>query len=162
MEIKVVNNSNNELPKYATALSAGMDIRAFITGPESFKEFGGDESYYCKSENQIVIAPMSRVMVDTGIFMALPQGYEMQVRSRSGLSLKEGLMVVQGVGTIDADYRGECKVCLINLSKEPAFINGGDRIGQFVFKKFEQAEWNQQATLEETERKGGFGHTGKQ
>ncbi len=144
MEIKVINKSKHPLPQYATAQSAGMDLRANLSEP-------------------IVLKPLQRCLVPTGLFMALPAGYEAQVRPRSGLALKKGVTVLNTPGTIDADYRGEVGVILINLSGEDFVIEDGERIAQMVIARHEQAEWNEVELLEETERgAGGFGHTGKQ
>lgn len=144
MEIKVINRSKHPLPQYATAQSAGVDLRANLSEP-------------------IVLKPLHRCLVPTGLFMALPAGYEAQVRPRSGLALKKGVTVLNTPGTIDADYRGEVGVILINLSGEDFVIEDGERIAQMVIARHEQAEWNEVEILEETERgAGGFGHTGKQ
>ena len=144
IKIKIVNTSANSLPAYATSGSSGMDIRADITVPKT-------------------LAPMERALVPTGIFVEIPDGYEVQVRPRSGLAVKQGITCLNTPGTIDADYRGEIKVILINLSQEDQVIQPGDRIAQLVLQKVEQAEWNQVEKLEATERNaGGFGHTGKQ
>ena len=142
MEIKIINNSKHPLPQYATALSAGVDLRANIDAP-------------------IVLQPMQRVLVPTGLFMALPEGYEAQVRPRSGLALKKGITVLNTPGTIDADYRGEIGVILVNLSDAPFEITDGERIAQMVIARHERAEWAEVDTLDVTERgAGGFGHTG--
>lgn len=143
MKIKVINKSGNALPRYATLQSAGLDLQANIEEP-------------------ITIGSLERVMVPTGLFIALPEGYEAQVRPRSGLAAKHGITVLNSPGTIDADYRGEIKVVLVNLSKEAFTINNGERIAQMVVAKCEQAEWVQVETLDTTERgEGGFGHTGR-
>ncbi len=143
MKIQVINKSKHPLPKYATSLSAGMDLRANIDAP-------------------IVLKPLQRCLVPTGIFMALPEGYEAQVRPRSGLAIKKGISVLNSPGTIDADYRGEVCVILVNLSSEEFVIEDGERIAQMVIARYEQAEWQDVDVLEETERgAGGFGHTGK-
>ena len=143
MIVKIVNKSNNALPAYETAASAGMDLRAFLEKP-------------------VTLVPMARALISTGLFMEIPEGYEGQVRPRSGLAAKHGITVLNSPGTIDADYRGEIKVILVNLSAEPFVINSGERIAQMIFARCEQAEWLQQKTLSETERgAGGFGHTGK-
>ncbi len=143
MKIKIVNNSNNALPSYETAQSAGMDLRAFISEP-------------------ILLKPFQRVLVSTGLFIELPLGYEAQIRPRSGLAIKHGITVLNSPGTIDADYRGEIKVILINLSNEDFHISNGDRICQMVIAKHEKTEFDQVEVLESTERgAGGFGHTGK-
>ncbi|MBP3717878.1 MAG: dUTP diphosphatase [Paludibacteraceae bacterium] len=143
MKIKVINKSGNALPRYATLQSAGLDLQANIEVP-------------------ITIGSLERVMVPTGLFIALPEGYEAQIRPRSGLAAKHGITVLNSPGTIDADYRGEIKVVLVNLSKEAFTINNGERIAQMVVAKCEQAEWEQVETLDTTERgEGGFGHTGR-
>lgn len=145
MKVKIVNKSNNNLPAYETVCSAGMDLRAYLP------------------EGPIVIKPMQRVLVPTGLFMEIPEGYEGQVRPRSGLAIKSGITVLNTPGTIDADYRGEVKIILINLSDTDFTINSGDRIAQIVFARCEQMEMVSVETLSETERgAGGFGHTGKQ
>ncbi len=142
MEIKIINKSKHPLPQYATALSAGVDLRANIDAP-------------------IVLQPMQRVLVPTGLFIALPEGYEAQVRPRSGLALKKGITVLNTPGTIDADYRGEIGVILVNLSDAPFEITDGERIAQMVIARHERAEWAEVDTLDVTERgAGGFGHTG--
>lgn len=142
MEIKIINKSKHPLPQYATALSAGVDLRANIDAP-------------------IVLQPMQRVLVPTGLFIALPEGYEAQVRPRSGLALKKGITVLNTPGTIDADYRGEIGVILVNLSDAPFEITDGARIAQMVIARHERAEWAEVDTLDVTERgAGGFGHTG--
>ncbi len=145
MKVKIVNKSNNNLPAYETVCSAGMDLRAYLP------------------EGPIVIKPMQRVLVPTGLFMEIPEGYEGQVRPRSGLAIKSGITVLNTPGTIDADYRGEVKIILINLSDTDFTINSGDRVAQIVFARCEQMEMVSVETLSETERgAGGFGHTGKQ
>lgn len=142
MKVQIINKSRHPLPQYATALSAGVDLRANISEP-------------------ITLQPMQRVMVPTGLFIALPAGYEAQVRPRSGLALKKGITVLNSPGTIDADYRGEICIILINLSDEPFVINDGERIAQMVVARHEQAEWIEVEELSVTERgAGGFGHTG--
>ena len=142
MEIRVINKGRQPLPEYATAQSAGLDLRANI-------------------EEAIVINPMERKLVGTGLFMALPPGYEAQVRPRSGLALKHGITVLNSPGTIDADYRGELKVLLVNLSNEPFVVNEGERIAQLVIAKHEKAEFKLVEELDDTERgAGGYGHTG--
>ena len=142
MKIDIINNSHHPLPEYATAQSAGMDLRANIT-------------------ESIVLQPMERVLVPTGLYIALPAGCEAQVRPRSGLALKHGITVLNAPGTIDADYRGEIGVLLINLSNIPFEIADGERIAQLVIASCEQAEWNPVNALDDTERgDGGYGHTG--
>ena len=142
MEVKVINKSNNPLPKYSTTQSAGMDLRAFITEP-------------------IILGVLDRALIPTGLYIEMPEGYEAQVRPRSGLSIKYGVTVINSPGTIDADYRGEICVELINLSNKSYTIESGERIAQLVFNKYEQAEFIEVEELSETERgEGGFGHTG--
>lgn len=142
MEIKVINKGRQPLPEYATLLSAGLDLRANI-------------------EESIVLRPMERQLIGTGLYIALPPGYEAQVRPRSGLALKHGITVLNTPGTIDADYRGEVKVLLINLSAEPFTVNEGERIAQMVIARHEHAELTLVEELDETERgAGGYGHTG--
>lgn len=143
MQVKVINRSKHTLPAYATEQSAGLDLRANIDAP-------------------IVLKPLERALVPTGIFIALPEGYEAQIRPRSGLAAKHGVTVLNSPGTIDADYRGEIKVILVNLSNEPFTIEDGERVCQMVVAKYEQVSWNEVDVLGETERgDGGFGHTGK-
>lgn len=142
MNVQIINKSHHPLPHYATTQSAGMDIRANLDQP-------------------IVLKPLQRCLVPTGLFMALPEGYEAQIRPRSGLALKKGVTVLNTPGTIDADYRGEVGIILINLSQEDFVIEDGERIAQMVIAKYEQAEWVAVDVLEETERgAGGFGHSG--
>ena len=144
MKIKIVNRSHHALPQYATALSAGLDLRANL-------------------EEDITLQPMERRLVPTGLSIALPEGYEAQVRPRSGLPLKHGITLLNTPGTIDADYRGEIGVIMVNLSDTPFNIADGDRIAQLVIARYEQAEWEAVEALDSTERgDGGFGHTGKQ
>lgn len=143
MKIKVINKSNFDLPQYETKASAGLDLKANI-----------DET--------ITLKPLERTLVKTGLFIEIPEGYEAQVRPRSGLAFKNGVTVLNAPGTIDADYRGEVGVILINLSNDAFTIQPGDRIAQIVFAKFEQADWNDVDALTETVRgEGGFGSTGK-
>ena len=142
MKVQIINKSKHALPAYATDLSAGMDLRANIDAP-------------------IELQPLGRTLVPTGLFMALPAGYEAQVRPRSGLAIKKGITVLNSPGTIDADYRGEVCVILVNLSNEPFTITDGERIAQMVIARHEQVEWSEVQALDETERgAGGFGHTG--
>jgi dUTP pyrophosphatase len=144
MQIKIINRSHHALPKYETSLSAGMDLRAYLP------------------DGPVTLNPMERTLVKTGLFMELPASYEAQVRPRSGLALKKGITVLNSPGTIDADYRGEICVILINLSNEPFVINDGERIAQMVIARHEQAEIVEVQELSDTERgTGGFGHTGK-
>ncbi len=142
MKVQIINKSKHQLPSYATALSAGMDLRANIDEP-------------------IVLQPLQRALIPTGLFMALPEGYEAQVRPRSGLAIKKGVTVLNSPGTVDADYRGEVCVILVNLSNEPFTITDGERIAQMVIARHEQVEWREVESLDETDRgAGGFGHTG--
>lgn len=142
MKIKIINHSENSLPAYETTGSAGMDLRANLT-------------------EAVILHPLERKLIPTGLFIELPQGYEAQVRPRSGLAAKKGLTVLNSPGTIDSDYRGEIKVILINLSNEPQTIETGERIAQMIISHFEQISWEQVQELEITERgAGGFGHTG--
>ncbi|CCQ93064.1 Deoxyuridine 5'-triphosphate nucleotidohydrolase [[Clostridium] ultunense Esp] len=142
MEIKVVNKSPFPLPNYKTKGSAGMDLYANIDEP-------------------IVIKPLERVLMPTGLYISIPNGYEAQIRARSGLALKHGISLANGIGTIDSDYRGEIGVILVNLSKEEYTINRGDRIAQLVVIKYERAKFIEVNALDSTDRgKGGFGHTG--
>ncbi|MBO4596299.1 MAG: dUTP diphosphatase [Bacteroidaceae bacterium] len=143
MKVQIINKSHHALPAYATGLSAGMDLRANITEP-------------------IVLKPLQRCLVPTGLSIALPEGYEAQVRPRSGLALKKGITVLNSPGTIDADYRGEIGVVLVNLSDTEFVIEDGERIAQMVVARYEQVEWEAVETLSETERgEGGFGHSGR-
>jgi dUTP pyrophosphatase len=143
-QVQIVNKSHHSLPEYATSGSSGMDIRAFLPAP-------------------ILMKPMERVLVPTGLFMAIPENMEVQIRPRSGLAIKQGITCLNTPGTIDADYRGEIKVILINLSQEVQTIQDGYRIAQMVFQKVEKVNWELVQQLETTERgEGGFGHTGKQ
>lgn len=142
MKVKIINKSKHALPNYATPLSAGMDIRANIEAP-------------------ITLEPLERKLIPTGLYIELPQGYEAQIRPRSGLAIKKGISILNSPGTIDADYRGEICVILINLSKEPFIIEDGERICQMVIAQHEQVSWEEVEILGETERgAGGFGHTG--
>ena len=143
MKVKVINRSRFDLPRYATPLSAGMDVRANI-----------DEA--------VILRPLERAMIPTGLSIELPEGYEMQIRPRSGLAAKHGITVLNSPGTIDADYRGEIRVILVNLSNEEFRIEAGERIAQMVVARHEQVEWELTEELAESERgEGGFGSTGK-
>jgi dUTP pyrophosphatase len=143
IELSIINTSNNPLPTYQTKQAAGVDLMAFLEGP-------------------LVIEPMDRVLVGTGLYIALPEGYEAMIRPRSGMAFKHGITVINTPGTIDADYRGELKIALINLSKEAFTIHNGDRIAQMVVNKYEQVAFKITDSLDETERgSGGYGHTGK-
>ena len=142
MQIQIVNKSHHKLPQYATALSAGLDIRANLDSP-------------------ITLKPLGRALVPTGLFIALPQGYEAQIRPRSGLAIKKGITVLNSPSTIDADYRGEICIILVNLSSDDFVIEDGERICQMVIARHEQAVWEEVEVLDQTERgEGGFGHTG--
>jgi dUTP pyrophosphatase len=142
-KVQIVNNSHHPLPVYATTGSSGMDVRAFLT-------------------SSITLDPMQRCLIPTGLSLAIPENWEAQIRPRSGLAIKQGITCLNTPGTIDADYRGEIKVILINLSQEPQTINDGDRIAQMVFQSVEKADWELVVALDETQRgAGGFGHTGK-
>jgi dUTP pyrophosphatase len=142
MNVKIVNRSGNSLPEYSTALSAGMDLRANL-----------DEA--------VLLKPMERRLIPTGLFMELPGGFEAQIRPRSGLALKKGISVLNTPGTIDADYRGEIGIILINLSAEEFVVNHGERICQMIINRVEMIDWSEVESLEESERgAGGFGHTG--
>ena len=142
VKIKVINKSHHPLPQYATALSAGMDLRANIAEP-------------------VTLRPLERRLIPTGLYIALPPGFEAQIRPRSGLALKHGLTVLNTPGTIDADYRGEVMVLLVNFSAEDFVVADGERIAQMIIARHEQAEWEETEALDETERgAGGYGHTG--
>jgi dUTP pyrophosphatase len=144
IEVRIVNKSSNALPEYATAGSSGMDIRADLTNP-------------------VHLQPLERILVPTGLFIELPAGYEAQIRPRSGMAIKQGITCLNTPGTIDADYRGEIKIILINLSQEEQVISHGDRVAQMVIQPVEKIRWMAAEQLEVTERNaGGFGHTGKQ
>jgi len=142
MKVRIINRSGNELPQYATALAAGMDVRA-------------------ANEEPVVLAPMQRAVVPTGLYLEIPAGYEVQVRPRSGLAAKKGVTVLNAPGTIDADYRGEVCVILVNLGSEDFVIEKGERIAQLVLARYERIEWEPSDSLEASERgAGGFGSTG--
>ena len=142
MKVQVINKSKHQLPQYATGQSAGMDIRANLDEP-------------------IVLKPLQRCLVPTGLYIALPKGFEAQIRPRSGLALKKGIGVLNSPGTIDADYRGEVGIIVLNSSDKPFTIEDGERICQMVVKEYCRVEWNEVDSLDETERgAGGFGHTG--
>lgn len=142
IDVNIVNTSHHPLPAYATTGAAGLDIRAFLSEP-------------------VTLEPLGRALIPTGIYMAVPAGYECQVRPRSGLAAKHGITVLNSPGTIDSDYRGEIKVILVNLSAEPFVIADGERIAQLVIAPYQQVNWTPVDTLDETERAaGGFGHTG--
>lgn len=144
MKVKIVNKSHHPLPGYATLLSAGMDIRANLSEPVELK-------------------PLERKLIPTGIYISLPDGYEAQMRPRSGLAIKHGITLLNTPGTIDADYRGEIGIILVNLSADPFIINDGERICQMVITTHSKIDWQEVELLDETERgAGGFGHTGKQ
>ena len=142
VQIKVVNKSRHALPEYATLLSAGMDLRANISEP-------------------VILKPLERKLIPTGLYMALPPGYEAQVRPRSGLAFKHGISVLNTPGTIDADYRGEVKVLLVNFSNDDFIVEDGERVAQMIVARHEKGEWVETDILDETERgEGGYGHTG--
>ena len=142
MQVRITNHSKHALPAYQTIASAGMDLRANL-------------------EEAVTLKPLERTLISTGLFMELPAGYEAQIRPRSGLAYKHGITVLNSPGTIDADYRGEIKILLVNISAEAFVINDGERIAQMVIARHEQAEWLQVEALSETERgAGGFGHSG--
>lgn len=143
MQVKVINQSKHPLPAYQTVLSAGLDLRANLEGP-------------------VTLGPLERALIGTGLFMELPAGFEAQIRPRSGLAYKHGLTVLNTPGTIDADYRGEIKVLLVNLSNEAFVVEDGERIAQMVVAKHEQVQWEETSAVSETVRgAGGFGSTGK-
>ena len=142
MEVKVINKSNNPLPEYSTSQSAGMDLRAFITEP-------------------VILGVIDRALIPTGLYIEMPEGYEAQVRPRSGLAIKHGITVLNSPGTVDADYRGEICVELVNLSNTPFTVEPGERIAQLVFSKYEKSDFIEVEELSKTERgTGGIGHTG--
>jgi len=142
MEVKIVNHSNNALPEYSTPYSAGMDLRASL-------------------DRQLTLKPLQRALIPTGLYIELPKGFEAQIRPRSGLALKKGISVVNTPGTIDADYRGEIGIILINLSGEDFVVKNGERICQMVINKVESIQWTQVESLVDSKRgAGGFGHTG--
>ena len=142
MKVCVVNKSNHRLPEYSTPMSAGVDLKANISEP-------------------ITLGPLQRTLIPTDLYMAIPEGYELQIRSRSGLAIKNGIFCLNSPGTIDADYRGNVGVILANFSDTPFMINPGDRIAQAVLNKIKKIEWKEVTTLDETERGiGGFGHSG--
>jgi dUTP pyrophosphatase len=143
MKVKIVNKSQNNLPFYSTMQSAGMDLRADLAEP-------------------LVLKPMERKLIPTGLFIQLPDGYEAQIRPRSGLAINKGVTVLNSPGTIDADYRGEIKIILINLSQEDFIVNQGERIAQMIISSYKQIVWEEVIQLDDSERgEGGFGHTGK-
>ncbi len=144
VHVKIINSSSNPLPEYSTGSSAGMDVRASLSQP-------------------VVLNPGKRALIPTGLRIELPEGYEMQIRPRSGLALKHGISVLNSPGTIDADYRGEIGIILANLGEEPFTVNPGDRIAQMVLSRYSSVKWDESASLSETLRgDGGFGHTGKE
>jgi len=143
MKIKIINKSKHSLPEYKTKLSVGMDIRANL-------------------DEDLLLKPLERALIPTGIYVEIPEGYELQIRPRSGMAINYGLTILNTPGTIDPDFRGEIKIIVINLSNENIIIKDGDRIGQIILKKYEVIEWEEVERLNETERgEGGFGHTGK-
>lgn len=143
MKVQIINKSRHELPAYETKQSAGMDLRANLAEP-------------------VVLKPLQRALIPTGLYIALPDGYEAQIRPRSGLALKKGITLLNAPGTIDADYRGEIGIIMVNLSNEDFTVEDGERIAQMIIARYEQTEWELVEVLDETERgAGGFGHTGK-
>jgi dUTP pyrophosphatase len=143
MKIRIVNNSDSELPEYSTVNSAGMDLHAFLDKP-------------------LILKPLERKLIPTGLFIELPEGYEAQIRPRSGLALKYGITILNTPGTIDSDYRGEIGIILINLSKDNFTVKNGDRIGQMIICRYEKVNWDKVESINMTTRgKGGFGHTGR-
>lgn len=141
--VRIINKSGQPLPSYATSGSAGLDLRAAIDEP-------------------VILGSLERALIPTGLYLAIPEGYEVQIRPRSGLALKHGVTVLNTPGTIDSDYRGEIRVTLVNLSREPFTIEPGERICQMILARYEQVDWEEVEVLEETERgAGGFGHTGR-
>lgn len=142
LTVKIINKSGHPLPAYETPSSAGMDVRAFLTGP-------------------VVLQPLERALIPTGLYMQLPQGYECQIRPRSGLALKKGITILNTPGTVDADYRGEIGIIVINLSNEPFTINDGERICQMVITRYSHVKWESVERIDETKRgEGAFGHSG--
>lgn len=142
IKVKIINRSHHQLPAYETHGAAGMDVRAFLKEP-------------------VVLQPLERALIPTGLYMQLPQGYECQIRPRSGLAYRHGITIANAPGTVDADFRGEIKVILLNLSNEPFTVNDGERVCQMVIAKYEKVSWEQVDRIDETERgDGGFGHTG--
>tara|TARA_B110000037_G_C16995409_1_gene454864 strand:- start:267 stop:701 length:435 start_codon:yes stop_codon:yes gene_type:complete len=142
IDLSIINKSNNPLPKYQTKQSAGLDLCAFL-------------------DEELILKPMDRKLIGTGLFIALPEGFEAMIRPRSGMAFKHGITVINSPGTIDADYRGEIKIALVNLSQENFTIKNGDRVAQMVVNKYEQVSFNLTDSLDDTERgEGGYGHTG--
>ena len=142
IDLSIINKSNNPLPKYQTKQSAGLDLCAFL-------------------DDELILKPMDRKLIGTGLYIALPEGFEAMIRPRSGMAFKHGITVINSPGTIDADYRGEIKIALVNLSQENFTIKNGDRVAQMVVNKYEQVSFNLTHSLEDTERgAGGYGHTG--
>jgi dUTP pyrophosphatase len=142
IELSIINKSNNSLPKYQTKQSAGLDLCAFL-------------------DEELILKPMDRKLIGTGLYIALPEGFEAMIRPRSGMAFKHGITVINSPGTIDADYRGEIKIALVNLSQENFTIKNGDRVAQMVVNKYEQVSFNLTDSLDDTERgEGGYGHTG--
>ena len=166
-QVKVVNNSNNPLPKYETEGAAAMDIRAYLPTPKNgeYKEFKGSGFEVNVSEKgnlSIILKPLGRVLIPSGIHVELPEGTVLDVRARSGLAIKHGIIIVNGVGSVDEDYRGDVGVILGNISNQDFVINNGDRIGQILLHRYEKIGWENVLVLNDTKRgEGGFGHTGK-
>lgn len=166
MKVNVINKSNNQLPQYETAGAAGLDIRvdlSHVTPDNGIKVFGDAEVIWSGEGHSIPmirLAPMSRALVPTGLFVAIPEGYQMSLRPRSGISIKQAITLINAVGLIDSDYRNEIMVPVINLNTEDVFIEDGERICQALLEPVYHIEWNKVDSLDETERKGGFGSTG--
>lgn len=166
MKVQVINISENKLPKYETSKSAGMDIRADFSrvSPENPIKVYGDAEIIFKGEahakTMLRLDPGARALIPTGIFTAIPEGFEVQLRPRSGLAINKGLNLINCIGTIDSDYRAEWGIPLVNQGLEAVWLEDGERICQAVLNKVEQIEWEEVRSLNETDRKGGFGHTG--
>lgn len=167
MKVNVINKSNNQLPQYETIGAAGLDIRvdlSRVTPDNGIKVFGDAEVIWSGEGHSIPmirLAPMSRALVPTGLFVAIPEGYQMSLRPRSGISIKQAITLINAVGLIDSDYRNEIMVPVINLNTEDVFIEDGERICQALLEPVHKIEWNKVDSLDKTDRKGGFGSTGK-
>lgn len=166
MKVQIINKSENQLPKYETPQSAGMDIRADFSRvtPENPVKIYGDGEIIFKGDlhnvTMLRLEPGSRALIPTGLFTKIPEGYEVQLRPRSGLAIKKGLTLINSIGTIDSDYTSEWGILVVNLGLETIWIENGERICQAILNKVEHIEWDTVDKLEETQRKGGFGHTG--
>lgn len=163
MKVKVINISENKLPKYETPGSAGLDLRVDLSRivEHPIKAYGDVKIIWTAPSTPIVaIAPMGRALLPTGLFTAIPEGYQVALRPRSGLSIKKGLTLINCVGTIDSDYRNEWCIPVVNLGTEEVYIENGERVCQAILEKVNRIEWEEVETLEETERVGGFGSTG--